>query len=187
MKTRCHWNQLAVNLAKNKHLKAKTIIKNFARVLLSILVTTSYAIAQESEMKITSEKQKGFFYLLWGYNRDWYAKSNIRFRNIGDPNQRNSTGNYDFTIYNAVAHDRPDFDRIKDVVNFTGPQFNFRIGYYFNNKRDQGIEISYDHAKYVVDDWQTVRITGQIFGSYIDKDSILNCLWKCFIIAIGKN
>ena len=44
----------------------------------------------------------------------------------------------------------------------------------FNKKKDIGIELNYDHSKYVVIDYQTVRIKGQITGEYIDKDTILD-------------
>jgi hypothetical protein len=134
------------------------------------------------------KKKKGSFYLLWGYNRDWYTKSTIHFSNPdGDPKQENQYGVYDFKIYDAKAHDRPDFDQIKDVVNITIPQFSARIGYYFNDKRDQGVEINYDHAKYVVTDGQTVRIKGSAFGKPIDKDTVLDKNYIHFEHTDGAN
>ena len=60
------------------------------------------------------------------------------------------------------------------MVNLTVPQFSLRIGYYFNNKKQFGFELNYDHAKYVVTDYQKVRVKGQINGEYFDKDTILN-------------
>ncbi|MFL5754169.1 MAG: hypothetical protein ACJ76F_12225 [Bacteroidia bacterium] len=119
-------------------------------------------------------KKKGSFYLLWGYNREVYTKSTIHFQNkTGDPNATNEFGIYDFRIYDAVAHDKPDFDQLYDVINITIPQFNGRIGYYFNNSKDWGIEMNYDHAKYVVTDGQTLHIKGTILGQYVDKDTTL--------------
>jgi hypothetical protein len=109
-----------------------------------------------------------------GYNREVYTKSTLHFQNTGgDPNMMNEYGIYDFRIYNAVAHDKPDFDQLYDVINITIPQFNGRIGYYFNNRKDWGIEMNYDHAKYVVTDGQTVHIKGNILGTYVDKDTTL--------------
>ena len=136
----------------------------------------------------TSFFHKGKFYILWGYNRDWYAKSDIHFRNKdGDPSRQDNFGVYDFKIYDAVAHDRPDFDKLPDVINITVPQFNFRIGYYLDKKCTQGFEINYDHAKYVVDNYQTVRMKGEIFGSTIDKDTILDPLYFHFEHTDGAN
>jgi hypothetical protein len=135
-----------------------------------------------------AKKKKGSFYFLWGYNRDWYAKSTLHFFNPhGDPNKQDQFGVYDFKIYDVTAHDRPDFDAIKDVVNITIPQFNARLGYYFNDKKDQGVEINYDHAKYVVDDHQTAHFKGTVFGVPVDKDSILDPKYIHFEHTDGAN
>jgi len=133
------------------------------------------------------KKNKGTFYLLWGYNRDWYANSTIHFKNNGNPNLQNEKGVYDFTLYNVTASDRPEFEKIKDVANISVPQFNFRIGYYFNDKHDQGIEINYDHAKYVVNDWQTARMQGSVFGNSVDKNIVLNPSYIHFEHTDGAN
>ena len=47
-------------------------------------------------------KPHGSLYFSWGYNRDWYTRSDIRFKNT-------KTDNYDFTFLNAHASDKPDF------------------------------------------------------------------------------
>ena len=119
------------------------------------------------------KKEKQWYYT-WGYTRAWYSNTDIHFKDLSN-NYHPETGKnnyYDFTIYNTVAHDRPDFDKIKDVINVTIPQYVFRIGYYFN--KSTGLELNYDHTKYVVDNYQTVRIKGQISGVYMDKDTILD-------------
>ncbi len=116
----------------------------------------------------------GRVYFGWGYNRDWYSKSDIRLQNSNPQLINGKYYTYDFTVYDAAAKDRPDFNQITDVVNITIPQFSFRIGYYLGNKKDFGIELNYDHAKYVVNDYQKVRVKGQISGDYFDKDTILD-------------
>src|SRR5207253_2596525 len=72
----------------------------------------------------------------------------------------------------AVAHDRPDFANIPDVVNITVPQYVGRIGYTINKK--WAIELNYDHTKYVVDDHQKVRVTGVFNDHTVDNDTILD-------------
>jgi len=138
--------------------------------LLAFTLVLFPALSQMDSLK----RKKGQFYLSWGYTKAIYSKSTIHFKNTSNKfnEYRGAADNYDFTIYNATASDRPDLDKIKDVVNVTIPQFVGRVGYMFNNK--WGIEMSYDHTKYVVDDWQTVRIKGQIDGVAIDKDTIMN-------------
>lgn len=107
----------------------------------------------------------GGIYFQWGYNRDWYTKSDIRFKD-GDK--------YDFTIYDVVAKDKPDFSYYKDhPFDITIPQNSYRIGVYLNKKRTHAIEINYDHAKYVQADNQTLRMKGHFNGKQIDVDTNL--------------
>jgi hypothetical protein len=146
----------------------------FLAVFFIVLSITSFS--QNDSLKAIPKK-KGSFYFNWGYTRCSYSKSTIHFSDHSGKMRENNTGkptDYDFTIYNATASDRPDFDKIKDVINITVPQFIVHMGYYFNNKQDIGIEINYDHAKYVVTDWQRVHIKGEFNGDYVDKDTTLN-------------
>lgn len=104
---------------------------------------------------------KGKFYVHWGYNFDWYAKSDIHF-----------TGpNYDFTLKNVVAKDRPtklDLTYI-NPLDLTIPQFNFHFGYYI--KDNYSISIGWDHMKYVADIPQTIKVDGYI-GATISNPAI---------------
>jgi hypothetical protein len=72
-------------------------------------------------------KHKGSFYFYWGYNREFYSKSDIRF-----------TGKeYDFTLQNVHANDRQsklDADPYLHLNQLTIPQYNYRLGYFINNK-----------------------------------------------------
>ncbi|MCY7327173.1 MAG: hypothetical protein LH618_01335, partial [Saprospiraceae bacterium] len=66
-------------------------------------------------------KKKGKFYFMWGYTRAAYSKSTIQFKNNSNTYYP-ETGryhDYDFTVYEATAHDRADFDKIYDVANIT--------------------------------------------------------------------
>ncbi|MEP7163995.1 MAG: hypothetical protein ABI741_04830 [Ferruginibacter sp.] len=105
-------------------------------------------------------------YFQWGYNTEWYTKSNIHFTM---PNGTN------FTLHHAVAHDRPDLDAVyKKPKDISIPQYNYRIGFYLNKSRSKAIEINFDHAKYIVTDWQRVAITGNIEGKPVNRDTILD-------------
>ncbi|MDP2387681.1 MAG: hypothetical protein Q8M29_15015 [Bacteroidota bacterium] len=161
--------------------------KNFLLIFCLLLSGISYSQKQACDTCSTKKKLKGSFYFLWGYNRDWYAKSTIHFRNEGDPAKDNQFGSYDFKIYDVTAQDRPDFHQLNDITNFSIPQFSTRIGYYFNDKNDQGIELNYDHSKYVVNDWQKVRIKGTAHGTSFDKDTVLNPNYIHFEHTDGAN
>jgi len=96
--------------------------------------------------------RKGDFFASWGYNRSWYANSDINFRGPG----------YDFTLRDVKAHDRQSkfgsdyFNPAKISI----PQYDLRIGYYF--KDNYSISLGWDHMKYVMDIPQRVRIDGYI-------------------------
>lgn len=105
-------------------------------------------------------------YIQWGYNAEWYTHSNIHFKMFNGNN---------FTLHQAKAHDKPDFDAIlKKPGEISIPQYNYRIGFYLNEKHTRSIEINFDHIKYVVTDGQKVHVTGIIDNLKIDADSILN-------------
>ena len=127
-------------------------------VLLNIVSLSVHA--QEKKKKISG------MYIQWGYNTEWYTRSNIHF------NMQNGNN---FTLHKAKAHDKPDLSGIvKKPGDISIPQYNYRIGFYLNQKRSKAIEINFDHAKYVVTDGQKVHVTGTIDGKPVDADSILN-------------
>ena len=117
----------------------------------------------------TSKKKDRFFkgmYLQWGYNTEWYTKSNIKFKM--------SNGN-DFTLHKVKAHDSPDLDAILEKpLEISIPQYNYRMGFYLNRDKTKALELNFDHAKYIVTDFQKVKVTGTIDGKQVDGDSILN-------------
>jgi hypothetical protein len=112
------------------------------------------------------EKKIKGMYIQWGYNKEWYTRSNIRLKlKNGD----------DFTLVMAKAHDKPDLDAVyKNPLELSIPQYNYRIGFYLNKKHTKAIELNFDHIKYVVTDYQNVRVRGRISGIEINKDTILD-------------
>jgi hypothetical protein len=121
-------------------------------------------------VSIFSFAQKGKWlkgmYIQWGYNKEWYTRSNIRFKLAnGD----------DFTFVKAKAHDKPDLDAIyKNPAEISIPQYNYRLGFYLNKEKTKAIELNFDHIKYVVTDYQRVHVRGRINNVEVDTDSILD-------------
>ena len=151
-------------------------MKKAVYITLLFLFTFSLVKGQDTLLHLApAKKVKGTFYLAWGYNRDWFSKSDIHFKNTTEVvnNQKGGVQSYDFTIYDVTARDRPG---IKDIfrTDLTIPQYNYRIGYYFNKKYDMGIEINFDHVKYIMEDFQTRHVTGTIHGQTIDKDTLID-------------
>jgi len=126
----------------------------------------------QSENLVQPEKftshNKGKIYVFWGGNRDNFSKSDIRFR--GD--------NYDFTLYDVKAQDKPKGWHI-DYINpsrMTIPQTNFRIGYFITDKYN--ISLGLDHMKYVMYNDKVVKYSGNYpdrgsFGEAISEGNIL--------------
>lgn len=109
------------------------------------------------------QHKKGTFYFAWGYNKNWYSTSDVRVHD--------ESGDYDFTIYDMKAHDRTHFDELF-VVQPSIPQYGYRLGYWMPNQKF-GVEIKFDHAKYIVDDYQTARLRGTINGEFYDTDTLI--------------
>jgi len=93
------------------------------------------------------------FYVTWGYNRAYYNRSDIHFKGEG----------FDFVLKDARAEDMPESFRTDVYFNptqFTVPQFNFRLGYYFKN--NTAVSLGWDHMKYHLVPTQMVKIDGFI-------------------------
>lgn len=132
--------------------------------LLGIIANAQDMMGNETLYK--KKKVHGTFYVTWGYHRDSYTKSNVHFKD-------HQTGDYDFTLYKAKASDRLDI--YKDFFHepITVPQYVLYAGYFFGNKGDWGIEVGWDHLKYIVNDNQMMHMKGTINGQYYDQDTLV--------------
>ncbi|MFV0564655.1 MAG: hypothetical protein ACK5NB_02370 [Flavobacteriaceae bacterium] len=120
--------------------------------------------AQDSIQKKYTAHNKGKFFISWGGNRESYSKSDIRFK--GE--------NYDFTIKNATAHDKPKGWHI-DYINptrITIPQTNLKIGYYISDHYT--VSLGVDHMKYVMYRNESRRVEGYIDLPESEAGSIYN-------------
>lgn len=131
---------------------------------LSLALMVSFCASSQ-----TAPKKQPLFkgmYLQWGYNTEWFTRSNI--------NVRLSNGS-NFTLHNVKAHDSRDFDAItKKPTEISIPQYNYRIGFYLNKEKTKAVELNFDHAKYIVTDGQTVHVTGTIDGKPVNGDSVMD-------------
>ena len=148
------------------------------KLKLLIIILFVFSVSMKSQ-EVVKEKKKGRFYFAWGYNKDYFSKSDIHFKNEG-------SDHYDFTLKGVEASDRPGYDQILKS-NISIPQYVYRIGYYFNDKNDFGIEINFDHTKYVMDDFQTVHLTGTIHEQIYDLDTLITPGFLRFEHTNGAN
>ncbi len=136
-----------------------------AHYFLSLLFI-NFAFSQENSIqqdKYTAHN-KGKFYFFWGGNRESFSDSDITF-----------TGeNYQFTVENAQAEDKPKGWHV-DYVNpnrITIPQTNFRMGYFVSDHYN--VSIGLDHMKYVMTQTQTANVNGYVNLPSSDAGSIYN-------------
>jgi hypothetical protein len=123
-------------------------------------ITTLGTLAQSASTN-AANNFKGRLYIYWGWNRAMYTKSEIHF-----------TGNdYDFTIHKVIAKDRQSPIEARTYLKLsrlTIPQYNFRIGYFI--KSNYNVSFGIDHMKYVVQQNQTVKVSGNIAGTGTQYD-----------------
>ncbi len=132
------------------------------KIAVGILLLTLFCTAEAQQKSKLIEGM----YVQWGYNTEWYTRSNIHFR-MANGDQ--------FKLHKARAHDKPDMDAILEKpLEVSIPQYNYRLGFYLNKKKSKAIELNFDHIKYVLTGGQKVRVTGTIDGQQVNGDSILN-------------
>ena len=134
--------------------------KYFKIGLLIILCIVSINIyAQKTE-------RKGEFYFSWGYNKAYYTNSNI---SVSQP----SLGN-NFTFKNTDLVDNPGWDQALLTMQLSIPQYNYRIGYFFDKEKDLAFEINFDHTKALIRNDQTVRMVGTYNNRPVDSSFIFS-------------
>ncbi len=139
-----------------------THLKQFfmAAALCALGLHGGVAAAQETTAPKPVKKHS--IWASWGYNKEWYTRSNVKVR-------QESLGN-DYTFHSVRANDHPGWDETSVFKQaLTIPQYNYRLGYMIDEARGIGIELNFDHTKYVIDHGQNIHMTGQFNGRPIDS------------------
>ncbi|WP_343748107.1 hypothetical protein [Fluviicola sp.] len=134
-------------------------------VTFLLTLTLAFTTFSQDKIEIWKPNKKGSFYIYWGWNRDAYTKSNIHFKG----------NSYDFTLNKVIANDHQSIFRPNLYFNpgtMTIPQYNLRLGYYFKDKYE--ISFGSDHMKYVMKNYQTVKMDGHISNSGTPYDGVYN-------------
>lgn len=134
---------------------------------LALSLATSAMMFGQQNSSETKAFRKGSVMGFWGWNRAWFGKSDIHFKGQ----------DYDFTLKNVVAHDRPtalDFKHYINLHYITVPQVNYNFTYFIAD--NLGITLGIDHMKYVMDQDQTVEFKGHIdnpqYASFIQNGKV---------------
>ncbi|WP_374507459.1 hypothetical protein [Flavobacterium sp.] len=155
--------------------------------LISALFSCFITQISQAQDNIIRDKytahNKGKFFVSWGGNREVYSKSDVTF----------SGSNYNFTIQNIIAHDKPKGWHI-DYINpgrMTIPQTNLRMGYFINDH--YSVAIGVDHMKYVMTQNQIANVTGTIgaglpfSGTYTNTPTVMSESFLMFEHTDGLN
>ena len=129
--------------------------QKFTPLLFILLLTNCDTEAQNKKKERSRE-----FYFSWGYNKEWYTRSNIK---INQP----LLGN-DYSFVSIKGHDNPGWDKDFFKKDISIPQYNYRIGLFVNKKKGIAFEINFDHTKYIFAD-QSARIKGTFNKRPIDS------------------
>jgi len=123
------------------------------RISITLIVLLIKFTSSAQSHYTYNDKKKGQFAISWGWNRAAYTHSNISF----------AGADYNFKLYDVVAHDRPTLPvtlKYLKPTDLTIPQTNFRLSYFIKN--NLAISLGDDHMKYVMDQDQVVRMNGTI-------------------------
>ncbi len=128
---------------------------------ISLLLLSLITDAQTKKKK----EKNGEFYFSWGYNAEWYTHSSVRV-------MQSSMGN-DYKLKNVSAKDHLGWDMGIFKVPLSIPQYNYRIGWSINKKKNLFFEINFDHTKYILRD-QNAHIVGKLNGHQVDTTVAFN-------------
>lgn len=141
-----------------------------------LLFTINITAQNHKKEKYTASK-KGKFFISWGGNRESYTKSDIHFK--GE--------NYDFTIHDATAKDKPKGWHI-DYINptrITIPQTNVKFGYYISD--NYVISFGVDHMKYVMQRNESRRLEGYIDLPSEEAGSVYNGQYNNDLFIVSED
>ena len=125
-----------------------------------LLTTFLLFVCTMANSQIKSSGNTGTFYVAFGTNASLYSKSDIRLASEGSPS-------FNFTLHNVKGKDDGFFKFKKG-----SPQYSYQIGYY-SHKKNLGIEFTFDHVKYYMQQNQQVQLTGRINGQLMNTDTVL--------------
>lgn len=133
-------------------------------LLCSLLLISASSFGKNAEKKKNRTRS---FYGSWGYNTEWYTKSTIHIKQPG-------LGN-DYDLVNVKGQDHKGWDT-KSIFKqpITIPQYNYRLGCYFNKKQDLAIELNFDHTKFIIPDGATVNFKGTINHSPYNQNIVFS-------------
>lgn len=154
------------------------MLKRITPLLVFIVLYATLSAQKVDSLKHSWFVKNGSFYGSWGYNTERYTSSNLY---VVQPGLNN---NYVFN--NVQAHDHIGWNNLFHVQP-TIPQYNYRLGYFFNKKQDLAIELNFDHTKYVIAQGYYVNVTGTRNGQPVNESVYLSNTTLRYQLNNGAN
>lgn len=129
-------------------------------LLLVLSFGVLHHVSAQSISAKTKKKPRTSFYFSWGYNAENYTRSNVHIK-------QDELGN-DYTLNKVHAHENRGWSDGIFNKDLTIPQYNYRLGYMFNEDKGWGIEINFDHTKYIITEPQNIHLTGTLNNRTVD-------------------
>jgi hypothetical protein len=157
---------------KKKYLFPMMCSLDFVRkkMVFVVMLFPLFGLAQQTQqinptVQTSTPKNKKVrkheLYFSWGYNKEWYTQSNV---SVSQPSLGNS-----FTFANVKGVDHPGWENEQFFTKALSiPQYNYRLGYIINREKGWGVEINFDHTKWLFDDNQMVHIKGKLNNQPVD-------------------
>ncbi len=115
-----------------------------------LILFTFCSIAQKKNEQAYA---KGKLFFNWGWNRGVFTNSTLQMKGA----------DYNLTLHKLKANDRfteISFENYLQIDRITIPQTNIRLGYFIKN--NIAIVLGVDHMKYVMEEDQIAKVTGEI-------------------------
>lgn len=125
-----------------------------------LFVFTALFLLQANSKAQTEPHKRGEFYFSWGYNAEAYTHSTLK---ISQPQLQN-----DYSFMEVKGHDHPGWNEGLFSKALTIPQYNYRIGFLFGDKKDLGVEINFDHTKFIFTEGPA-HVKGTLGGRSVDS------------------
>jgi hypothetical protein len=139
-------------------------MKNVFRAVVAVVLVYGF-VGKVTAQTTKKKERKGEWYLSWGYNDETYTRSNVSV------NQPSLGNNYKFE--NIRGHDHPGWDNGIFNKPLSVPQYNYRLGFIFNEQTGWGFEINFDHTKFIFSD-QNAHVVGKLNYKNVDTTIAFN-------------
>jgi len=150
--------------AGSRRLGIFSIALFFAGLSITLAAQTPDANPAPAANPAASPEKKGHeIYVSWGYNTESYRPVELH---MSQPALAN-----DFTLHAVDFHDSKGWSTGLLSHSVTGPQYNFQLGYFF--RKNTAFEVNFVHAKAIVTQNQTARMTGTLAGQPVDQNVVL--------------